>query len=162
MSERTDKPKSPEDAEIEREARISRKFTLFHAIGRSAAGLLKGTSPVTRKQQAEVAVESLLEHHLDDSQGALAIVLLRQVSGSEELLASYDDATEALRKFVERIMVSDKRLGQLVTRVDAEWGRIYLEPPHFDRAEQPPDPDDPYTLDGVRDKLAALLKSLPS
>jgi hypothetical protein len=161
MTDRTDKPRNPEHAEIEREARVSRKFTLVDAIGRSLGGLLKGTSPVTRKHQAEVAIESLLEHHLRDSERALSIVLLRQVSGSEELLASYDDAAEALKEFVEGLLVSEKRLGQFVNWVDAEWGRIYLERPHFDLEQQPPDPEDPYTVDGVRDRLVALLESLP-
>ena len=161
MTDRNDKPRNPEDAKIEREARVSRKFTLVDAVGCSVRGLLKGTSPVTRKRQAEVAIESLLAHHLRDSEGALAIVLLRQVSGSEELLASYDDATEALREFVEGLLASEGRLGHFVTRVDAEWGRIYLERPHFDLAQQPADPEDPYTVEGVRERLVALLENLP-
>jgi hypothetical protein len=160
MTDRKPKPPSPEDAEIEREALAGREFSLADAVFRSAGGLLKGTSPVTRKRQAEVEIESILEHHLRDTEGALAIVLLRQVSGSEALLASYDDATAALRRFVEDILSSEERLRRFVTRVDAEWGHIYLERPHFQAEGQPPDADDPYPLAGVRAKLTALLESL--
>lgn len=121
---------------------------------------MKGASPVTRKRQAEVEIKSVLEHHLRDAEGALAIVLLLEVSGSQELLASYDDATAALRSFVESLLGSEARLRRFVTSVDAEWGRIYYEPPHFDREGQPPDSGDPYTQGGVCDKLSELLESL--
>jgi hypothetical protein len=44
-----DKKERPgsEDAEIEREIRLGRKFSLAEAIGRMGGGLLKGASPVT-------------------------------------------------------------------------------------------------------------------
>jgi hypothetical protein len=161
MTDSTPKPPQPGDAEIEREIRGSRKSSLADAIGRSAAGLLKGTSPVTRKQQAEAEIKGLLEHHLHDSEGALAIVLLRDVGASAVLLESYDDPTAALRRVAESLLRSPENLRRLVQRADAEWGRIYLELPHFDTATQSPDPDDPYTLDGVRDRLVELLQRLP-
>ncbi len=160
MTDSSRKPPDRDDAKIEREVRAGRKFSVSEAIGRAAGGLLKGASPVTRKRQAEVEIEGILERRLRDSEGALAVVLLRQVSGSEALLASYEDPTAALRRFVEGILGSEARLRQFVTSVDAEWGRAYLEPPHFDREGQPPDADDPYTLEGVRDKLADLLGRL--
>jgi hypothetical protein len=160
MTASTRKPTACDDAKLEREVRAGRKFSVSEAIGRAAGGLLKGASPVTRKRQAEVEIESILERHLRDTEGALAIVLLRQVSSSEALLGSYDDATAALRRFVEGILGSEERLRQFVISVDAMWGRTYVEQPHFEREGQPPDADDPYTLEGVRDKLADLLKRL--
>ncbi|MDH3523540.1 MAG: hypothetical protein OES32_08125 [Acidobacteriota bacterium] len=160
MTESTPKPPQASDAEIEREIRASRKASVADAIARSAAGLLKGTSPVTRKQQAEAEIESLLEQHLHDTEGALAIVLLREVAGSAVLLESYDDPTAALRRVVEGLLGSPGSLRRLVKRTDAEWGRIYLAPPHFDAQGVSPDADDPYTLDGVRARLVDLLTRL--
>ena len=51
--------RSPEsDADLEREIRAQRKFSLAEAIGRMAGpGMMKGVSPVTRKRQAEAAIE---------------------------------------------------------------------------------------------------------
>ena len=49
---------------------------------------------------------------------------------------------------------------RFVRAVDAEWGRIYLERPHFDRPGRPPDRDDPYPEDGVRETLKGLLAAL--
>ena len=147
MTDSTPKHPQPSDAEIEREIRASRKSSLADAIGRSAAGLLKGTSPVTRKQQAEAEIESLLEHYLHDTEGALAIVLLRDVGGSAVLLESYDDPTAALRRVAESLLGSPEKLRRLVRRADAEWGRISSSP-RIRHGDAIAGPQDPYTLDG--------------
>ena len=61
MSDNEDTQRSEEDAELEREIRRGRKFTLAEAIGRLAGpGAMKGESPITRAQQAEVAIENWL------------------------------------------------------------------------------------------------------
>ena len=125
---------SPEDAELEREIRSQRKYSLDEAIGRAAGDLLKGTSPVTHKRQAELEIEQYLEGHLADSEGALLIVLQREVRESEDLLErSYDQPLAALAGVTEHLLGLPERLRGFVRRVDAEWGRIYSERPYFDR-----------------------------
>jgi hypothetical protein len=58
MSNNKDKQRSEADAELEREIRKERKFTLAEAIGRLAGpGAMKGESPVTRMQQAEIEIQ---------------------------------------------------------------------------------------------------------
>ncbi len=55
MSNHEDPQRSEADAELEREIRKGRKFTLEEAIGRLAGpGAMKGESPVARMQQAEI------------------------------------------------------------------------------------------------------------
>src|SRR3954447_16406603 len=91
MSDNQDTHGSESDAELEREIRKERKFTLEEAIGRLAGpGAMKGESPVTRMQQAEVEIGSWLRSHLADAGGALPVVLHRQVKGSELLLNNFD------------------------------------------------------------------------
>lgn len=162
MSDKDPAPPQPTDAEIEREIRSKRAFSLSEAIGRNAGDLLKGASPVTRKQQAEFEIEEFLERHLADAEGALSVVLLRRVTTSATLLESYDEPLNALSRIIETLLESEDRLERFVTRVDGEWGRIYSERPHFERNEQPPDSDDPYTRSSVRATLAVLLESLQS
>ena len=59
MSDREDKPRSEADAELEREIRKGRKFTIAEAIGRLAGpGAMKGESPVARMQQAEIEIST--------------------------------------------------------------------------------------------------------
>jgi hypothetical protein len=154
------KPTDPSDAEIEREIRSKRRFSLAEAIGRSAGDLMKGASPVTRKRQAEFVIEEYLERHLADAEGALTVVLLRRVTESAALLTDYDEPLAALASVIENLLDSEESLGRFVTKVDAEWGRLYSELPHFDRSQRPPDPDDPYTLASVRATLAALYERL--
>lgn len=161
MSDKRRREPTPEDAELEREIRSQREFSIAEAIGRQGADLMKGASPVTRKRQAEFKIEHYLERNLDDPEGALQMVLLRRTRESETLLApGYEDPLAALVKVTRRILESEARLRRFVKAVDAEWGRIYSVRPYFERDGRPPHPKDPYTKTSVRDALARLLDSL--
>lgn len=148
------------DAEIEREIRSRRKFSLAEAIGRSAGDLLKGASPVTRRQQAVYRIEEILDRDLRDPEGALGPTLLRRVQESEELLGNYDDPATVLSRVVVSLLSSDDSLERFVGKVDAAWGAIYLERPYFDSDTETPHRDDPYTRDSVRMALRELLEAL--
>ncbi len=161
MSENRDKPPSDADAELEREIRAGRKFTLSEAIGRMAGpGMMKGISPVTRKRQAEATIQDFLQRHVTDSGGALGTVLFRAVGQSDLLLGDYDHPLEVLAGYVRQVLGSDFRLRELVRETDVEWGRVFGERPYFERPGSPPDPDDPYTIESVRLALTRLLDNL--
>jgi hypothetical protein len=161
MSENRDTPPSNKDAELEREIRADRKFSLSEAIGRMAGGdLMKGASPVTPKQQAEAVIEDWLCRNLTDSGGVLVPVLLRGVKQSELLLGDYEHPLVALTGYVRRVRGSDYLLGELVREADVEWGRVFGERPHFERPGRPADPDDPYTIESVRAALSQLIDKL--
>jgi len=164
MSEKKEEPTPPEDADLEREILLGRKFSLEEAIGRLGGGnLMKGASPVTLKRQAELQLERYLESHLIDAEGALKIVLLRRVTEGEILLKmGYQEPLTALALFVEQMLSSEERLRDFVNDVDAQWGRSYYERPHFERQGRPPDPDDPYTFASVRVTLTELFEELRS
>ena len=154
-------PLSEAAEDDERRAVSRRRFTLAEAIGRLGGGLMKGASPVTRKRQAELAVEQALERRLADPEGALSVVLLRRVKESESLLSvGYDQPLAALARLVEQLLGSEELLRGFVRQVDAEWGRMYLERPHFEQPGRAPDHDDPYTFASVRDALSRLLAEL--
>src|SRR4030095_4499101 len=91
MNDKQDRNRSEADAELEREICKGRKFTLSEAIGRLAGpGMMKGVSPITRKQQVEVEIEEYLRRELTDAGGALQVVVLRRVKESKYLLDNYD------------------------------------------------------------------------
>jgi hypothetical protein len=161
MSDHEGKARSREDAELEREVRSRREFSLDEAIGRAAGDLMKGASPVTRKRQAELEIEEALERHLTDSEGALLVVLRRRVLESEALLAEgYERPLAALVRVGERLLGSQERLRRLVREVDAEWGRMYSERPRFEAADGTVEAGDPYTVESVRAVLSGLLDGL--
>src|SRR3954469_15583389 len=115
MSDNQDRQRSEADAELEREIRKGRKFTLEEAIGRLAGpGAMKGESPVARMQQAEVEIEYWLRGHLADAGGALQVVLHRAVKGSELLLQNYEQPLVVLAACCQRVLDSDYILGELV------------------------------------------------
>ena len=162
MSDNQNKQRSEADAELEREIRKERKFTLAEAIGRLAGpGSMKGESPITRMQQAEVEIGTWLRDHLADAGGALQVVLHRQVKGSELLLRNFDQPLVVLASCCQRILESDFLLQGLVRDADIEWGRVMGERPFLEREGSPSDPDDPYTVDSVRKALSRVLEELP-
>lgn len=151
------------DAELEREIRAERKFSLSEAIGRMAGpGAMKGVSPISPRQQAEATIEDFLHRNLSDSGGVLGTVLLRRVTQSDLLLASYDQPLAALANYLRHVLESDYLLRDLVRETDAEWGRVFGERPYFERPGQPADPEDPYTSESVRSSLSRLLDVLPA
>lgn len=159
-----DDPRTPPDgadADLEREVRAGRQFSLAEAIGRMAGpGAMKGASPVTNRRQSEAELQEYLQRHLVDAGGVLAGVLLRLVTDGESLLARPDQPLAALAVTVEQVLGSDYALRELVRQADVEWGRVTGERPHFDRDGQPPDPDDPYTAESVRAALTRLAAAL--
>lgn len=161
-SEKKKKSVDIDYAELEREILQERKFSIEEAIARRAGkNLMKGASPVTRQRQAALAIENFLDRQLIDAEGALGEVLLRQARESEVLYkASYKKPLEALSKYVEQILSSESRLQSFVTEVDAYWGRMYYERPHFQKPGAEADADDPYTHESVRSQLSRLLEQL--
>ena len=161
MSKDEDTEQSEADAELEREIRKGRKFTLTEAIGRLAGpGAMKGESPVARMQQAEIEIANWLKGHLADAGGALQVALHRQVKASEILLNNYDQPLVVLAGYCQRVLDSDYLLEELVRDADIEWGRLMGERPQFEKKGSSSHPDDPYTLASVRNALAGLLKQL--
>jgi len=161
MSDAQETQRSDADAELEREIRKERKFTLAEAIGRMAGpGAMKGESPIALMQQAGVEIENWLRLHLADAGGALQVALLRGVKESELLLNNFDQPLIVLENYCQRVLSSDYLLEQLVRDADTEWGRVFGERPYFDKQGSPPHPDDPYTIDSVRSTLSALLQQL--
>src|SRR4026207_876999 len=102
MNDDQQKRCSEVDAELEREIREGRKFSLAEAIGRLAGpGMMKGVSPATGKQQAEAGVEQCLTRRLEEGAGVLPVVRLRRFTESEHLLNHLDQPLVALASYVE-------------------------------------------------------------
>jgi hypothetical protein len=162
MSENENRDTPPSDeAELEREIRAERKFSLAEAIGRMAGGgLMKGASPVSPRQQAEEEIGEYLRRNLSDAGGVLGAVLLRQLTHGDQLLGGHDLPLTVLAGHVRRVLGSDYLLRDLIREADVEWGRAFGERPYFERPGCPPDPDDPYTAESVRAALSRLVSEL--
>jgi len=156
-----DKARSEAFAELEKEVRRGRKFSAKEAMARLAGpGAMKGASPVSRQQQAEIALGNWIRANVADPAGALQAVLHRQVSGSEELLRNLDDPLAGLADLSQHLLASDYRLKELVREADVEWGERMGERPHFDRDGSPSDPADPYTVAWVREALRGIVADI--
>jgi hypothetical protein len=161
MSDDEAKRPSEADAALQREILQGREFSLADAIGRMAGpGIMKGVSPVSGKDQAAATIQDYLTRHLTDESGNLRVVLLRGVAGSEFFLKHFDQPLVALAGCVRRVLDSEYLLKELVREADVEWSRMYGERPYFETEGQPADPEDPYTVESVRNTLAHLLETL--
>lgn len=160
--EPTDRP-NERDAELQREIRSHRKFNMAEAIGRAGgADMLKGASPVTHKRQAELEITQYLESHQVDVGVTFENVLARHVVESAPMLErGYKQPLIALKLMIKRLLRSDELLREFVREIDAEWGRVNRERPFFEQANEPPSPDDPYTIASVRNTLSRLMKDFP-
>jgi hypothetical protein len=157
----SEKTPAGDDAELEREIRTNRTFSLSDAIGRMAGGgVMKGASPITATRQAQLAIEEYLRCHLTDAGGVLGRVLLRDVGQSARLCDEQDPPLSVLADFVRTVLQSEYLLRELVREADMEWGQALGERPYFERTGQPPHPDDPYTLESVRCALSGLAEAL--
>ena len=149
------------DRTTEQEIRRSRKFSLAEAVGREAAGALKGASPVAATERLLLDIEHLLESGLPDAEGSLRRALLARLQDNAPLLGRHlDDPAGALRALLTGLLDSSSALDQLVRDTDARWGRDYGERPHFNRPDQDDHPDDPYTPASVQAALQSLLQQL--
>lgn len=158
----SDSKKVPEKSDdTEQEIRRERKFSLAEAVGREAAGALKGASPVPQTRQLLLEIENILENRLADGEGSLQRTILARLENNPPLLGRHFGAPgNALRELLETILATPSHLEQLVRDADARWGRDFDEKPIFNRPDQPDHPDDPYTPASVKAALESLLATL--
>ena len=162
MGDDRDEQRPSADEQLEQEIRRGRKFSAREAMARMAGpGAMKGASPISRPQQAEIEIGSWLGSHVDDSAGILPVLLHRHLKDSQLLLDNLDQPLIALASHCRHLLASDYLLKELVREADVEWGRAMDERPHFDREGASPSPDDPYTAETVRKALGDALKLLP-
>ena len=144
-------------ADTEQEIRRDRKFSLAEAVGREAAGALKGASPVTAARQLLLEIENILATKLDDPEGSLQRTIMARLANDPPLLARhFGNAPAALCEFLDGILVSTLALTTLVRDADARWGRDFTEKPYFNSPDQTSHPEDPYTPQSVGARLQVL------
>ena len=157
-----DKPEPSEsDDALQKEIRQGRKFSVNEALGRMGGqGMMKGASPVSPRQQAELEIELYLRDHISDASGVLPVVLFRYVKQSTLLLEGAEKPMNVLAACVRRVLDSPDLIKELVRLTDMEWGGRLGERPLFEKEGQPPHPEDPYTVESVRATLQRLLDKL--
>lgn len=127
-------------------------------IGREGGGFFHGASPVPMLEQVTTELCQFVAANVNDASGALRRVLERQVRTSETIVGEhFDDPFSALEVIIERLLSDEAWYFEFVRQVDAEWGRLMLERPHFQQPGQVAEADDEYTHASVRVALESLL-----
>lgn len=162
-SDHSSEPSDTTDADrkLEQEILGSRKYSLEEAIGRLAGdGMMKGVSPVARREQSEAELDDFLGRAMSDASPVLTAVLARQVKASELFLKGFEQPIAVLTDYVRQILASEYLLQELVRQTDVEWGREFGERPYFERPGRPPHADDPFTFESVRRTLTTVAERL--
>ena len=134
---------SEADADLEREIRLGRTFNARNLMAHVAGpGAMKGASPVSAVQQAETEIGTWLGNNLEDIDGALKVVLRRQLNGSALLLTNLEQPLIALAQYCRSLLAADYLLKDVVSQADVEWGRAMDERPYFCLLYTSPSPRD--------------------
>jgi hypothetical protein len=157
----TDK-KTTEKETIAKELRGQQKFSMAGAIGRAGGGgVMKGASPIPRRDQAHNELVDFIKANCSDPSGALKSLLGRRLKSSGPLLEKHlDNPKQALTEMIQSILDNEARFHEFVRQVDVRWGELYQERPHFQQPGQNPHPDDEYSHESVRRDLLALQKKI--
>lgn len=121
-------------------------------------------------EQMRLASITLLHAALKDSHGAIHKVLEQDLRQEEALLSGlvrkvgswsavelHAHLCEVLGVLANRVLKNDASLEEFTRRVDAMWGELNDERPHFQRGNEPAHPDDVYTLASVKQTLTQLV-----
>ena len=129
---------------------------------------LDGTMPPM--EQVRLATITLLHAALKDSHGAMHKVLEQDLRQEEALFSAmvrkmgswspeelHAHLCEVLGVLAKRALKNDAALEEFTRRVDAMWGELHDERPHFQRSGDAAHPDDAYTLASVKQTLSQLV-----
>jgi hypothetical protein len=154
-------PEKSDDRELEKDILAGRTFTLADLIAQEGGDFLKGESPVPKLLQVKTELKLWIKQNVSDPMGALKVTLQDLVEENELQIAQHINFPWlALIELLETLINNPKLFYEFVKRVDIKWGKMYGERPHFQAPGQEPHPDDEYTHESVRQKLADLLELL--
>lgn len=163
-----------EELEAEAKRELGRRAAEEKSVPVRFEGGLGG-SPVPPIEQLRAAAVVLIHEVLPDNDGALRKVFEQDLRSDDHLLGALTGGLpiwtpvelrtrllEALATLAKRTLSSDAALQEFTRRIDAVWGQLLGERPHFETPGQAPHPDDPYTFTSVRAALEALIRASAS
>ncbi|NJL87964.1 MAG: hypothetical protein HC886_21480 [Leptolyngbyaceae cyanobacterium SM1_1_3] len=152
--------KPEELRDLQREILAGRPFSLAEAIGREGGNFLKGECLVPKPLRAIAEINLFIDQHLCDQLGALQQVLQAWVKTDICISQHFEAPLEALEKILASILESPYTFNEFSRQVNAQWGKLYDEIPHFQLLGQPPHPETAYPHALLRQRLAELQAAL--
>ncbi|MBL8917384.1 MAG: hypothetical protein JNJ54_00870 [Myxococcaceae bacterium] len=133
-----------------------------------------GGSPVPPLEQLRAAAVVLIHEVVPDNDGALRKVFEQDLRSDDQLLGALAGGLpiwtaaelrahllQALATLAKRTLSTEAALHEFTRRVDAVWGQLLGERPHFETPGHAAHPDDPYTFASVRGALEAVINANP-
>ncbi|AFZ45071.1 hypothetical protein PCC7418_2942 [Halothece sp. PCC 7418] len=157
-----DQQKREQDNNLQREIVSEQRYSLASAIAREGGNFLKGESPVPKLVQVTTEINLYIDRHLPDSSGALQAVLKRWVKSDSIVSQHLDSPLTSLEKIIDKILQNQELFYEMVRQADLKWGQMYEERPYFQKPGDPPHPEDEYSHESVREKLAELRQKVAS
>ena len=151
-------PSSP-NADLQREIRAERKFSLAEVISREGGSFMKGESTIPRPLRATTEIKQFITAHLEPS-GAIATTLQTWASHDIRLSRQLDTPLVALGEIIASILAEPTTLSEFARQVAIAHSQITGDRPQFHRLGQPPDPTAAYTHHSIRAALSALQQQI--
>ncbi|MGL1936721.1 MAG: hypothetical protein OCD01_16955 [Fibrobacterales bacterium] len=153
------------DREIERESKRQLHAkgggSLASAFSEEGSDFLNGGSPVPLILQAETAIANYINNEVKDSCGALRATLQTRIKRKQSVIAEHiDNPLVVLKNMVVLFLENEPLLFDFVREVDACYGKMYQERPHFQVPGGKAHPDDEYTHESVRKSLETIQATL--
>lgn len=147
-------------ADLQREIRSQRRFSLAEAIGREGGGFMKGESTVPRPLRAATEVNQFITAHLADPTGPVATTLYHWASSDIRLSRQLDTPLIALAQVTEGILTEPTTLSEFARQVAIAHSHLTGDRPYFHKLNAPPHPQASYTQDSITADLSALLQQI--
>ncbi|MGB3291795.1 MAG: hypothetical protein WBB01_02255 [Phormidesmis sp.] len=144
-------------ADLQREIRAERQFSLAEAIGREGGSFMKGESTVPRPLRAATEVSQFITTHLADPTGPVSTTLYDWASSDIRLSRQLDTPLVALAQVIESILAEPTTLSEFARQVAIAHSHITGDRPYFQKPDAPPHPQASYTHASIAADLAALL-----
>lgn len=111
--------------------------------------------------QAITEINTFIALNLQDSSGALQVILQTWVKGDERGVSqNLDSPLQGLKQLLDKILSNSELFYELVRQVDFKWGQMYDERPYFQSPGEKPHPNDEYSHELVEEKLKNLLSKI--
>ncbi|CAN5611822.1 hypothetical protein BH23CYA1_BH23CYA1_17780 [soil metagenome] len=149
------------NADLQREIRAERKFSLAEAISREGGGFMKGESTIPRPLRATTEIKQFITTHLEPA-GAISTTLQTWASSDIRLSRQLDTPLVALSEIIASILAEPTTLSEFARQVAIAHSQLTGDRPQFHRPGQPPDPTAAHTHLSIRAALLSLHQQIPS
>ncbi|MEM9088501.1 MAG: hypothetical protein AAGC93_07125 [Cyanobacteria bacterium P01_F01_bin.53] len=147
-------------AQLQKEIRDGRKFTLAEAIGREGGSFMKGESAIPRPLRAKNTINQFITEHLTNPSSALSTTLQTWTNNDIRIMSQLDTPLVALSQILESTLTEPTAFCEFARQVAIAQSQLTGDRPYFQTLNGKAHPEADYTHESIQGELSQLLKTL--